>query len=58
VLEGTPDLPPDVYNGMILTVAKNLWGEADLRTQSVFSAATRRQEATKRGEMRFAAAVR
>ena len=24
VLEGTLDLPPDVYNGMILTVAKNL----------------------------------
>jgi hypothetical protein len=24
VLEGTIDLPPDVYNGMILTVAKNL----------------------------------
>jgi len=24
VLEGTLDLPPDVYNGMVLTVAKNL----------------------------------
>jgi hypothetical protein len=24
VLEGTLDLPPDVYNGMVLTIAKNL----------------------------------